>query len=117
MTYSQALLNAVRTARQIAGTPIVYRQGAAVISMTAAVGQTVFRVDTPAGGTLRVETRDYLIEQADLAAGGQPLEPADGDTIDEAGRTYQVVSVGGEPHYRYCDPAQTQLRIHTQRVA
>lgn len=117
MAYSDALLNAIRTARQVAGVPVTYRQGGVSVEVTAVVGKHPFRVDEPEGGALYIETRDYLVAQADLVHAGQPIEPRDGDRIEEAGRVYQVVSVGGEPPYRWSDPAQQELRIHTQLVA
>jgi hypothetical protein len=39
-----------------------------------------------------------------------------GDRITEGAREFEVTAQGGEPAFRYSDPTQTILRIHTKGV-
>ena len=64
-----------------------------------------------------IESRDYLILVADLAAGGITGEPTPGDLIIEADdRTFEVQDIAGEPCWRWSDPYHKTLRIHTKAV-
>lgn len=88
--------------------------------VTATVGETRFRIGQGPGPDVLVRTRDYLIEAADLAAGGIP-EPAAGDQIRETrGETVYVQEVMGpgndEPEWRWSDRYGGTLRIHTKEV-
>ena len=64
----------------------------------------------------RWESRDYLIQAADLDLG----EPQRGDQIRETqGATiykYEVMAPGKEPAFRFSDPYRKTYRIHTKLV-
>ncbi|NLG44785.1 MAG: hypothetical protein GX547_16205 [Phycisphaerae bacterium] len=99
-----------------AGEPITYRRGEALVSLTAVRGQSEFDPLDPAGVAITSHTTDWLVQRADLAADGELLTPAAGDTIeDAAGVRYDVRRPDGEKPYRYSDHAATRLRIHSQR--
>ena len=65
---------------------------------------------------IRTEVRDYLIDTADLVLAGQLALPERGDRIEEieAGKkfTYEVMTLGTEPHWRYSDAYRKTLRVH-----
>jgi len=77
--------------------------------VVAVPGRTVFRQQNEYGAYVRTETRDFVVKREHLAA-----EPQKGDEIEYAGRRYEVLAPGGEPAWRWSDPAHTAYRIHTK---
>ena len=90
------------------------------LEVPATIGRTVFRVDDDYGRVERTVSRDFLIEASDLAHGGHVRLPRRGDEIRETrdGRvyTYEVMSPGKEPEWRWSDPYKRTLRIHTKQT-
>jgi hypothetical protein len=114
--FEAAALSAVRRAR---GVDVAIVRAASEAGTTAIVGKTVFtdKSDGQAARSVqRIETRDYLLPAADYLVDGAAAKPAAGDQIQENGRTYEAVSVFGEPCYRYATTSQTWLRVHTTLV-
>lgn len=115
-----ALTTAIRTARQLQGTPIVYRRGLHGVALVAIVGQTPVERDDGQGTVVRSRVRDYLIEAADLVLDGERIEPAKGDQIEETvGNqrfTYEVLPLGKEPPWRFSGPSRNTYRIHTKQT-
>ena len=103
-----------------ASTEVVYQRGANQVAVQATIGKTEFEVDDGAGIIQRVQSRDYLIQAADLQLGGLVTLPQAGDRIRErVGEktfVYEVLAPGNEPPYRYSDPFRKLLRIHTKHV-
>ena len=99
---------------------VTYRRGVDSVSVQATVGRTVFEQDDGSGVIVRTEVRDYLIDTADLVLAGQPALPERGDRIEEieGGKkfTYEVMTLGTEPHWRYSDPYRRTLRVHTKHI-
>ena len=99
---------------------VTYRRGAAPVEVLATVGATRFEADDGYGIVVEQEMRDYLIAAEDLVLGGEQVLPEPGDDVldERAGvtRVYEVAPLGGEQHYRSCDPAQRTLRIHVKHV-
>jgi hypothetical protein len=120
MAFSAALLNAVRTARQVAGVPIVYRRGATGVELTAIVGATPYDREDRAGVIVRSQVRDYLIAAADLDLGDGPTTPQRGDRIEQTtdGQTwtYEVMPIGDEAPWRYSGPGRDVYRVHTRLI-
>ncbi len=104
-----------------AAADIVYERGAEQVPVKATIGKTEFELDDGSGVVVRIQSRDYLIQTADLQLSGSPALPVAGDRIREmqGGTTfvYEVMAPGNEPHYRYSDPFRKLLRIHTKHVA
>jgi len=105
-------MNRIYRSRQV-----TYARGAQSKEVPAAVGKTVFKVDTGYGLFERVEARDYLVEVADLAEFGEPQR---GDRVKDTpnGKVelFEVMAPGGEAHFRYSDPYRKVFRIHTKHV-
>jgi len=99
---------------------VTYQRGGASVQVQATVGRSQFDVHDGYGGTLRVESRDYLIRSEDLVLGGELILPISGDriieTIGTTEVTYEVTAIGGEPCFRYSDPQRKTLRIHTKNI-
>ena len=99
---------------------VTYKRGASEVEVSATVGRTAFQVATDSGFSIVEESRDFLIAVADLVLGSVEIEPQNGDRIVEVegGVTYtnEVMGFGGEPGWRYSDPARLAWRVHTKRV-
>lgn len=103
-----------------AGRSVTYTRGEDSVAITATVGFTRYETADEYGVVIERVQRDYIVAAADLVLDGVLVLPECGDTIEEtsggATKTYEVVTVGGEKHYRACDPSGTWLRIHTQEI-
>lgn len=65
----------------------------------------------------RIEIHDWQIVAADLVLGGSEVHPAIGDTITNGTEVYRVGELGGESHYKPCDPQRTMWRVHCAKLA
>lgn len=103
-----------------AGTEVIYLRSADEVTVQAVVGRTEFEIDNGAGGHLHIQSRDYLIQTADLVLANEPVLPQAGDEIRETrgNKTfvYEVLAQGGEPQYRFSDSFRKLLRVHTKHV-
>jgi hypothetical protein len=97
---------------------IQYQDGAFVIpGIEATVGRTPFNVMNGEVMTA-YESRDYLIEKADLTYGGVQLIPKSGALITETnGDVYEVSIPRGLNIYESIGPNGSVLKIHTKAVA
>jgi len=88
--------------------------------VTATIGRTEFGLSEQAAIVTKWESRDFLIDVADLAAVGITGEPQRGDTIrerqGESVHVYEVRAPDGEQHWRYSDAYRMTFRIHTKQV-
>jgi len=60
----------------------------------------------------QAETSDWILQISDLSS-LTPDEPAIGDWIEWNGRKYPLAAADDGKHYRWVDPEETWLRIHT----
>ena len=95
---------------------IEYVREGTPLSIVAEVGRTLFTSNLVNAARVEWGDRDYLILVADLTFG----EPVEGDRITEEINgdelTFEVVSPGGEPAWRYSDPHRTRYRVHCKQV-
>jgi hypothetical protein len=93
---------------------ITYTRGSTVIAdVKATVGRTPFEV-VDGGVLIAHESRDYLIDKADLVSGGTQLTPATGDKITEAdGRAYLASIPKPLNVYESMGPDGTAFKVHT----
>lgn len=100
---------------------ITYTRGSDLVTLSAVVGSTPFRVDDIGQGTTRIvrSDRDYLIRADSLILNGVAVTPRRGDRIVDSvdGKTYECQPiVDGEPAWRNSDPYGEVYRIHCNRV-
>lgn len=99
---------------------VTYRRGADSVQMAATIGRTPFEQVDESGFVHKVESRDFLLRTSDLVLGGAQVLPAEGDRVEEIDgsdtHTYEVMSPGDEPPWRYSDPYRKRLRVHTKLV-
>ncbi len=123
LAQGSAWLEATRKAS--CSSPVTYIRGNASVQVQATIGATDFQMDNGDGLIETFQTRDYLIQSADLVLAGEEVLPARGDKIQEtvadpAGGvtfTYEVLAPGSTAVWRYSDPYRTTLRIHTKLVS
>ena len=100
---------------------VSYHRGVASVELGATVGRSEFEQVDDYGLVQRIESRDYLVQAADLVLNTQRTLPHAGDKIRETQGAqtfvYEVMAPGNEPPYRYSDPQRHALRIHTKLVA
>ncbi len=99
---------------------VTYKRGADSVEVNATIGRTAFEVSAGYGVLEKFESRDFLVNAADLVLASAPTLPERGDQVQEVqdGNTYvyEVMAPGKEPHYRFSDPYRQTLRIHTKLV-
>jgi hypothetical protein len=84
-------------------------------------GETVQDLEDESGFLIRAESRDFIIKRNQLRINDTLIEPEEGDEIieerDGVTLTYEVASIGSEPHHRFADPFRLQYRIHTKLIS
>jgi hypothetical protein len=75
-------------------------------------GSTPFEASDTEGIIHRTVSRDYLVAETDWPF---DEDPEDGDRIADSGKTYIVRSMTGEPVWRFSDPGENLMRIHTKQ--
>jgi len=103
-----------------ASTEVIYQRGVNQVAVQATIGKTEFEIDDGSGVIQRFQSRDYLIQTADLMLGGAPTLPVAGDrireTVGDQTLVYEVLAPGNEPHFCFSDPFRKVLRIHAKHV-
>jgi hypothetical protein len=101
-------------------TPVIYQRDGQELPLTATIGRTVFQTARDGGPFETSEARDFLVDAKTLILGGQPFLPRPGDRIAEEqdGKRFvhEVMALDDEPCFRWCDPYQITLRIHTKHI-
>ena len=99
---------------------IVYQRDDVTAELTATIGVSRYEQDDGEGIVTRAQVRDYLIDTQSLIQSPIGTLPRRGDRIiEQDGNTtyiFEVMSIGGEPPWRYSDPFRVKLRIHTKQV-
>ncbi|TWU39325.1 hypothetical protein [Novipirellula artificiosorum] len=98
---------------------VIYRRGELGVELQATIGNSAYQQDDGEGAITRCQVRDYLINTTDLLLSAIGTLPRRGDRIVEEGEpsvVFEVMSLGGDPPWRYSDPYRLKLRIHTKQV-
>lgn len=105
--------------------PVLYlRRGAdvaAAIPLTMSKAKSEFADEDDEGIVTTLQTVDWIGLTADLAEGGVPFEPREGDRVIEggldAGDVYEVQAPAGVPCWKWADPlGRTERRVYSRRV-
>jgi len=120
-SFDSAVAGMAKAVRRSRGVPVTYQRGADALPLTAVPAEDRYLADDGHGLLQQHFVRDYLLPAADLDFGGGPTEPRRGDLIrqafGDAVKVYEVVALGGEPHWRFSDSGHTVLRVHTKLIA
>jgi len=95
---------------------VTYGRGALTVELAATAGQSDHDVEAGEGYIETVRTVDFLLTAEDLLLGGEAVEPEPGDRIAWRDDTYEVLPPGNERCFRFTDPHETTIRVHTKRV-
>lgn len=102
-------------------TAITYRRGSASVALQATLGRQLLSVIDREGNTKMMRAdRDFVFAATDLILAGIVTTPKAGDLVDletAAGvERYEVSPVGSEAPWRYSDPHEVLIRVHTKHV-
>lgn len=116
------ITSAVKTARNTVGSAVTYHSESGSVELTAALGWSPFEITDELGRVSTWRSRDFVLLAAELVIGGQTIEPQRGHYILlAAGSRVERYTVQHpdpkQPPWRYMDPTNTALRVHTARTA
>ncbi len=99
----------------------VYSRGTASVTLSITLGHTLLRTaDDQGGETLGWTDADIILTAADLVLNGQPTVPVLGDRIaipfGLQTWTFEILPMGGEQPWRWCDGSHTLLRVHLKKI-
>ncbi|HOD84963.1 MAG: hypothetical protein BWX88_05182 [Planctomycetes bacterium ADurb.Bin126] len=105
-------LGAMRTSH--ASSSVAYRRGEVEATVNATWASTTCEVEDDFGLRVQAMVTDFLILAEDLL----PLfgAPEPGDRIAADGKLYEVLSLGGQGHWRWSGPHNVSMRIHAKEV-
>lgn len=92
---------------------ITYTRGAQSLQLLASRGHTRHRIVDEYGRSVIVLSIDFIFSTDDF---GDFEAPAVGDQITDKGKVFEVLSIAGEPHYKFCDQAAESVRVYTKGV-
>lgn len=95
-----------------AGESVTYTKRKVQKTFKATRGSTPFEGSDADGIIHRTVSRDYLVASTDWPF---DEDPEDGDRIVDGDKTYIVRSVPGQPVWRFADPGENLMRIHTKQ--
>jgi len=98
---------------------VLYERGALSVTLNATPGRTEYQKMDQSGVVTDFQTRDFIVTASDLILDGAVVLPVRGDTITDTAGTaavYEVLPIEGEQPYRFSDPLQRMLRIHTKET-
>ena len=98
---------------------VKYVRGSRAFDVHATFGQKMLKLDNGVGTSyVQWTDMDFLIPTEDLVISGETITPDRGDLIEitftDKIERYEVSPYGDEPPWRYSDPNQTIVRIHTK---
>ncbi|MDO8302880.1 MAG: hypothetical protein Q7T18_06550 [Sedimentisphaerales bacterium] len=97
---------------------VTYKRGVITVQVLGTRGVTKFEVADESGLSVYGQIADWLILTNDLVLGSIHVEPKLGDRITDAdGKVFEVVFLSGDGCWRYSDPHQITMRIHTKEIA
>lgn len=116
--FAQAALHGFKSMQLIHGVSITYQRPSTghSVTLTAPAGRSDHDVSQDGMVIEQVKSRDYLVKLADLVLNGVEVLPIKGDRIVEGSKTYAVLCMGTESQWKYTDPSQQIIRIHTREM-
>jgi len=114
--FSNLLAAGLSVLNDVAGDAVVYQRGNVEIAWRARQGAMSFDSTDTNSLTVTSRTKDFIGQAATLVINDEPIEPTEGDRIVLAGVTYEVIRPSGQNCWYFVDPANSELRIHTQQI-
>jgi len=121
MNIQNLIQGALKTVQKTIGSEVVYQRGSLSVELCAGLGSSPFETVDENGVMASWRSRDFLFDAAELELNGQQIEPQRGDLIrlpaGDKVEVYRVQHPDPKQHpWRYCDPTNTAIRVHTARV-
>lgn len=101
---------------------ITYARGYDSVDVQATFGNKLLKIDDGFGGIrMQWTDMDFIIPAADLYFSyGDRIVPHRGDLIymmiNDQVQTFEVFPFGNEPPWRFSDPNQSAIRVHTKLI-
>jgi hypothetical protein len=115
--FDDALAAGLRVVNQLAGSPMTYHAGDAVISLPSVVeGQTRYERLDESGVVVSAIATDFMFPVEHLVFEGQPIEPSKKHWLEKNGCRYELTLVSDGTYWRYSDPNHTEYRVHTNKI-
>ena len=98
---------------------ITYTRSGQSISISATIGQQVFRNNNPTSRGPYITRADavFIFDPTSLDFGSGQVDPDRGDRITWNGNTYELYYPEGEDAWRPCDGYRKQIRVNTLKVS
>lgn len=108
------IVDAYNAARAARGVNVTYNRGVDSVALLVVPGRTSMELETTPGIITTVDSRDFLVLASELVLSAVTTLPERRDWIEYAGNRLEVMSPDGDRFYRYSDPYELILRIHTK---
>lgn len=107
--------------KQHASQLVTYIRGYDQVDVYATFGRKLLKLqDLDFGVRMQWTDMDFLILADDLQFGGEKILPMRGDLVvtqvDGKVKTFEVLPYDSDPPWRWSDPFQKMMRIHTKLV-
>lgn len=122
MSLADAIAAAAAAANLADGTELRIARGEAEIRCVSATrGSSTFETLDANGAVVLIRSQDFLILADDYDFGDGPVEPARGDLVTlaqaDGDHVYELLDLASAPAWRWSDPFQVRLRIHTKEIS
>jgi hypothetical protein len=122
MSIAAAIRVAAKAAEKTGGQTVTIQRGNQTIQdVPCGLGSSSFQTIGADGAVVTIRSRDFLIRRELYDFGDGPVTPARGDlaifTEGDGDHTYELLDLPSEPSWRWSDPYQQRLRLHTKEIA
>ena len=101
--------------------PVVYSRVASSVTLRAALGSTNTEFQDASGMIEQYQSRDFIVQAAELILGGVAVLPQRGDrieiTLGGVLCVFEVLAPTGMECWKWSDPYRKAIRVHTKEVA
>lgn len=113
-----AVIAGFKAARTLNSSAITYTRPSTAqsVSLSALLGETLHQIEREGEVIDEIKSRDFLVLSSELKLGGSEVTPERFDTITEGSKTFSVLAVDNEPHFRYTESNRSVIRIHTKET-
>jgi hypothetical protein len=99
---------------------VTYSRGSDSVEVRATWGAKLLKLSGEFDVRIEWTDMDFCIKASLLVLNGEQVIPRRGDmiqlVINEEAQTFEVFPFGDEPPWRWADPHQSMVRVHTKRI-
>lgn len=108
------IIDAFNAQRDAHGVTVTYYRGGDSVSLLVLPGRTDMELEQTPGILTTTDSRDFMILASELILSASVTLPQRRDYIDWNSNRLEVMSPDGDRWFRYSDPFQLILRVHTK---